>query len=224
MSTVADIIDSARQVTLLSTSDVSDAVMIEFIDEGNNKVASAFDWPWLKASSDINSASGTGVVTLPADFGRLRAVLLDNDSTKLAELSDSEGWERWGDDLPDGTPQVFWFIDNTTIQLAPVETGQTATVVKYWKTPTVLDQTTDTPQFDSRFHKILADWAAYRVWQREEDYQKAQQHEIAFARTLNDMARFYLNRGLDYPIVFGESPDYVQRRRGVNNMPWLDGV
>ncbi len=224
MATVATIIDQVRQICLLSTTVLTDAEVIGFIDEANDKIASAFDWPWLKATADVNTGSGDGVASVPAGFARLRTVLLDGEATKLAEISDQEAWERWGDDLPSGTPRVFWFTDHETIQVAPVESGVTALVLKYWKQPTVLDGTGDTPEFDDRFHKVLADWALYRVWQREEDYVKAQQHEVAFNRGLNDMARHYFNFSEDHPIVAGEPMDFHQRMRGNANLPWLDGV
>lgn len=225
MATVADIIDAARAVCLLSTSDISDAKMIKWVNEANDKVCSAFDWPFLKDSDDtIQTGSGTGIADMPADFARLRTVLLKDKTTKLAEISDNEAWERWGDDYPDGTPSVFWFTDEDTIQIAPIESGQTDLTVHYWKTPTALTAVGNTPVFDDRFHLVLADWVLYRVYEREEDYQKAQRHEVAFNRGINDMARHYFNQAQDYPIVMGERSDYAQRRRGNANMPWLDGA
>lgn len=222
MSTVTELIDSVRQVCLLSTDDIADAKVILMIDEGNSRLSAMFDWPWLKASADVTVTADTAECSLPADFSRNRAMLLKTENTKLAEISDQEAWERWGDDLPTGTPEVFWFTTAGKFEVAPVPSANDTIVCHYWKDPTALTAGANTPVFASQFHGILADWALYRIWQREEDYAKAQQHEVAFGRTLNDMARFYFNRGQDYPIVFGERSDYSQRRRGTNNMPFLD--
>ncbi len=215
---------AVRQLCLLSTDDLSDTNLGIFVNDGLNKLAGMFDWPWLEAattSTDITG--GTANVDLPADFGRARAILVEGDPDKLAEISPDQAWERWGDDLPSGTPRVFWVVDSD-IYVSPVPASNTGLKVHYWKTPTALSTGTDVPAFDARFHGALVDWALHRVWQREEDYVKSQRHRDAFVESVNDMVRFYFNRNKDYPLVFGEPSDWVQRRVPNVNMPFLDGA
>lgn len=222
--TLTEMWDLIRSICLLSNEDISDNDLTAFVNEGQRRIAGMFDWPWLTATSTTSDITGGNPsITLPADFARARTVLLDGEDTKLAEISAEEAWERWGDDLPEGTPRVFWF-EGEGLKVAPVPSANTDVKIHYWKNPTDLAIAADEPAFAAQFHGALADWALWRVWQREEDYRRARDHEASFNSALNDMVRFYFNRAPDYPLVFGEPSDYAQRRHGTANMPWLDGV
>ena len=216
-----------RSVSLLSTDDIADADVTIFLNEGQRRLAGALDWPWLKAVDDtLTIASPATASFLPADFARARALVIEDEDTKLAEISDQEAWERWGDDIPTGSARVWWLSSTSApnLNIAPSPSGTTNLKLYYWKAPTDLSAGGDTPVFASQFHGVLVDWALHRVWQREEDYTKAGRHEEWYNRTLNDMARFYFNQSQDHPMVFGESSDYSQRRRGNDNLPFLNGA
>lgn len=219
--TLTEIIAMVRDLCLLSTDDISDSDIEDFIQEGYRRIAGMFDWPWLEASTTSSDITGGSEdVTLPADFARLRAVLIEGEKDKLAEIAAEEAWERWGDDLPTGTPRVYWYLGED-LQVAPVPSSATGLKIHYWANPADISTT---PLFGVQFHGILLEYALHRVWQREEDYVKARRHEEAFNQVLNDMVRFYFNRGEEYPIVMGEPADYVQRRHGNVHMPWLGGA
>lgn len=220
--TLTEILAMVRSLSLLSTDDLSDSDMEDFVQEGNRRLAGMFDWPWnTSVSTTADITGGSSQVTLPSDLARMRVVLIDGEKEKLAEISAEEAWERWGDDLPTGTPRVWWFLGDEFLHVAPVPASNTDLKIHYWADPSDI---TSVPDFAAQFHGILVEYALWRIWQREEDYTKAGRHEAAFNQFLNDMVRFYFNHSPDYPLVFGEPSDYMQRRYGTPHMPWLDGV
>ena len=220
MADLDAILAQVRTLSLLTVGDISDADVTVFINEGYNDLSSLFEWPWLQAQATATITADTAAVTPPSGWAKIRAVMLDGESGRLRQIQDIKAWERWGDDVPSGTPETYYMFGET-LYVQPIPTANTDLRIYYTTTPTLLSAGADLPEWDAQFHTVLADFALKRVWEREEDLTKARSHEAAYNRTVNAMGRYYLNRSDDQPVVFGESPDHAQRRRGPDNQPWF---
>lgn len=217
MPTRADIRDWVRGQTLVEPDDYDDSKVNNIINQGIRDLAVRFDWPFLAKTATVSLVVGSDTYALPADMLKLGAVTLVGTSTRLAETSPSRVWEDEGDNPSTGTPDRFWLWGNSiVVRPIPDSTG----TLKFWyyRSPQLLNNDTDSPEWSPEFHMVLADYAAQMLWEREEDFEKASVHAQRYAAGVESMARFYLNRAGDAPMIVGEP----RRRRRGPRMPWLE--
>lgn len=214
----------ARTQTLLESDDIADADVNSIINQGLRKVSTQFPWPWLATSSTQALSDGVQSYALPADLDRLEKVIYVGKSIPLEEVSALEAWHRKGDQFASGDPSHF-FIWGESLLLSPIPTATSGSIkLYYYQSPTAFTDDTDVPPFAEQFHLVLADFTIARLWEREEDFSKAQEAEVAFINGVNDMARYYLNRATDHPTVFGGGLSQ-SRQNGFYRRPpfdWLD--
>lgn len=214
--------DYVRQQTLIESDDWGDDKIDAVINQGLRRLSTRFDWPWLAASTTLSVTTGTTSYTLPTDLRKTASLTRTDKRQRLVEVSPWEILGKWGGDLPTGTPTSY-FVHGRTMHLDRVPSEDITYTWLYYTTPTMLDNDTDEPEFASEFHLMLADFAIAKAWQREEDFEKAQDAMDSFNSAIEEMAAFYLDLGKDRPIVLGERRDLIMRQ-APNNMPWLDGV
>lgn len=216
MPTRAEIRDWAREQTLIEVDDFTDDKINAILDQGIRDCAVKFDWPFLAKSDSITLVGGTESYALPADLGKLRALVLDGTRYRLREISSNTAWENEGGLPGSGTPRTF-FIWGSNVLFRPIPDAAGTVTVYYHKTPTLLTNDTSTPEWDAQFHMILADFAAQHMWEREEEFEKAEVFAQRYANGVEQMARYYLNRASDSPLVYGYRP-YTRRTGPV--FPW----
>lgn len=227
--TLAQLKALIRTQTLVETDDVSDAELLTFLNNGINELTVRFRWPFLEKSSTISAANGTQAYSLPADYSRLVAVVDNDNTTRLTRITPELAFEQWGGDPPTGTDATWFFIWGEKLNLIPVPTAADTDryTLYYLKTPTLLAADGDSPEFASQFHHILALYAAARVWESEEDLAKMARLDEAFGQQIEVMARYYLKRDEDFPIVWGDGMRPPASSRVIYdvrfNMPFLDG-
>lgn len=233
MATRANIRDYIREQTVIETTDWADAQVNAVIDEGYNYVATAFDWPFYFTKAAINVTADTAVYALPSDWAKTHSLVRASKRRRLREISPKDAFERWGDDFPTSSEATAFFFDYNSVAGAapalhlvptPSATETTAYQHYYFTTPTLLAADGSSPEWVSMFHMILADYGVWKVWQREEDYDKAAKARDDFLDGLDRMARHYLNMADDRPVILGESRDHFRRRGSAENMPFLDGA
>lgn len=221
MPTRADIRSWIREQTLLEVDDVESSVVDDWINQGIRETAAIFDWPWLTTTSTITTIADQQAYNMPSDLGRIE-VIIDTDSRRrLEEYTPAEMWDRYGGNFPSAEPSKF-FVWGDQIHLVPIpSSGETdALTIYYYGSPTLLNNDSDEPQFDPRFHLLLAEYGIWQAWKREEEYAKAEEAKGRFDAGIERMARHYLDRANDQPFVFGGG-----RMRGASirdRTPWID--
>lgn len=222
MPTRAEIRDWVRQHTLVEADDYADDKIDNVINQGIRDLSTQFSWPFLEASTTILFEEGQYAYDLPADFAHLSGVLRDDCACLLREMTPREAWVEYGEPPKTGTnPEYFYIWADQLYGLPQKGSGSTPSTltVFYLRRPTLLTSDIQEPEFPPQFHMMLAEYAAAKVWEREEDLEKSNYHMERYYTGVEAMARFYLNRADDTPVVVGE-PNR-QRRRGPR-MPWLE--
>lgn len=219
MSDLAAIRDFVREQTLIEIDDWSNAKVLNVINEGIREVASRFRWPFLSASAQISVTAGTqsyALSSIASNVQRIAAIIDNTRRVKLQEVEPQYAWELYGGDAPDSDEALAFYLWGESLYLLPTPSANesNAYTMFYYKTPTELSNDTDVPEWSSQFHMLLADYAIARVWEREEDFQKAQAAQQRFDLRVEQMARHYLNRVEDEPLVYGKGK--YSYRRGVD--------
>lgn len=218
----SDIRDYVREQTLVETDDFADTKIDAIINQGLRVLSTRFDWPWLAETGTLSVVASTTAYTMPTDLSRSLAITHPTKANRLVEVSPWEILGKYGGDLPSGTPTSY-FVHGRTMNLDRIPYEDVDYTWLYFKNATVLSNDTDEPEFAAEFHLILADYAVAKVWEREEDFTKADEAMKDYQEGVENMARFYLDVSHDRPIVFGESRD-IGMRRHATNMPFLDGA
>ena len=206
----AAIRDWIREQTLVEVDDFADDKINNIIDQGIREISAKFDWPYLAESEQINLVQGTPAYNIPADMAKLRAIVHDGFQVRIREVAPTTVWEAEGGLPTDGSPKQF-FIWAGQFVFRPIPDAAGTATVYYHRTPTLLTNDNQEPEFDSQFHLVLADYGSQIVWEREEEFEKAEVFGQRFSQGVERMARFYLNRGADSPMTFGERPNRVRR-------------
>ncbi len=213
MPTRTEIKDWARQQTLVEIEDFADIKLDAVINEGIRKVAQLFEWPFLEAETSITLVDAQQTYDLPTDFASV-VIAIGSDGTQLRETTRRRAQQDFLGEI-DATPQEF-YIWGEQIAFAPTPDSApsfASVVVDYRAAPTLLANDSESPQWNSMFHLLLGDYAAARIWEREEDLDRAKYHDDKFLAALEEMAGFYLDRADDGPVVIGAA--FVPTRR-----PW----
>lgn len=117
-----------------------------------------------------------------------------------------------------GAPTGF-FIWNSSLYLMPVPDDVGALRIFYHKAPTAITLG-GAPEFDVTFHHALAHYGEFRMWQREEDLDKATASYAHYKDIADEMRDWYRQRVDDSPWQIGAGIG-----SGVlTNTPFLDGL
>lgn len=202
MPDLSSIRDFAREQTLVETDDLDQDKLNNIVNQGVREVAARFSWPFLAASAAETLTAGQATVAIPDGAGRIESLVLTGTKYRLAEVPPAAAWAEYGDQFGSGRPTTF-FLWGSSIYFIPVPSEETGLTINYLTEPTLLGNDEDLPQWDSSFHMVLADYAIWKLWEREEEYAKAQQAQEDFERGVDRMARFYVNRTSNAPLVIG---------------------
>lgn len=209
-----------RNETLVEVDQFSDAAVNDIFNEGLRTISTMFHWPFLATQTTTAFVASQEAYALPADLGRIAAVYVTGERTRLREVGPHDAWERHGGDFPTGTPSEF-FIWGSNIHLLPIPDVSSGSItLRYYRQPTLMTDDSHSPEFAPEFHVIVADFACLHIWHREEDFTKAKVYADRFAEGVERMARFYNQRAEDQPIVVGEPAKGTRRFLGVH-LPYL---
>lgn len=227
MADLSSIRDYIRESSLIETDDWSNAKILNVINEGVRVVSNRFRWPWLAGSANLSVVADTdsyALTSIDADITSLEAITVNGRRQRLREVSIANALADYGGDLPESRYATHFFIWGADLHLIPTpsENVTDAYKVYYYKKPTELSNDSDTPEWDSRFHLVLAYWGLRRVWEREEDMEKADYWNAQFEAEVDRMAAFYLNRASDSPAVVGLGMPTRRVSERVH-LPVLDG-
>ena len=234
MSQLSDIRDWVREETLVESTDWSNAKVDNTINEGIRQLATRFPWPFLATSSQLSVTDGTQNYSFDtiSDFSgtayklfRIEAIVDNDRKYKLRELAASDAFVMYGGDMPEASEAQYFYTWGQSIYLLPVPdtTAASAYTVYYYRSVDELANDSDSPEWDARFHMVLADYSIARVWEREEEIGKSEAADARFGDGIERMAQFYLNRAQDYPMIMGggKTGPYLDRYSDRLNMSWL---
>lgn len=215
----AEIRDWVRQHTLIEEDDYADSKINAVINQGIRDLATQFDWPFLQTSYSFNVEEGQSAYPLPADFSHLAAAVRSSSGDVMVEITPQEAWSEYGGDRTSDNPRFFYLWGNEFV-VAPAKSGERpmAVTLYYFRHPHVLSADTAEPEFDAQFHMLLAEFAAAKVWEREEDLTRSNYYMDRYYAGVERMARYYLKRTDHFPLVIGEP----RKQRSGPRMPWLE--
>lgn len=217
MPTRTELRDLVRTQTLVEGDDLTDAKVDNLFDQAMRDVSVRFDWPYLAKIDTIAVTSGTDTYALPADADRLQAFLVADSTAPLKEVAAATALSAEGLSPSTGTPS-FFFLWGEEVVLRPIPDADTTLSVYYFRTPVLMTDDAHVPEFAAQFHYILTDFVMQQLWEREEDFEKGNVYKDRFLQGIEQMARFYLNRTQDSPLVIGEPHTKLLGPR----MPWLE--
>lgn len=187
-------------------------------------MAAGADWPWLEAQTNISLVADQKEYTLPADFNRHAALVDDDNDTTVPFVSPSVYFHQYGNDTDNTSTQPqFWTIWEDQILITPIpEAADTNRLtLYYYKNPTTLLATTDSPEFDAAFHMLLPEYVKWKLYEREELIQAADRAFGLYSNYVINMDRFYKDRVTWPPFVYGDGRFF---KLGDPNIPFLDRI
>lgn len=200
--TLAEIRGMIRRQTDTDTDDITDADIDYCINLAKNKVDTLHDWPYLQKSSAIAVSAGATTVTLPGDYAFTHdARWNDTGSTTIYPLIQINPDERPLANDTSGTPQYIWTFGGVMSIWRPPANNGTLTL-EYYKVPTELTADGHTPEWDSRFHRMLYLGGLVEVYQRIDFWEEARIVKADFDEQLARMDLFYMRSR--QPIMFGQ--------------------
>jgi hypothetical protein len=217
MPTRTELRDLIRGQTLVESDDYTDAKVNNLINAAIRDISVRFPWPYLAKTSTMSVTASVESVALPSDCDRIASINLEGGSKPLYEIAPSTAFQS-GDSAGSGTPTAY-FLWGENVMLRPVPDANSTLNIYYYREPVELSSDGATPEFAPQFHLIVADYVMQMLWEREEDFQKAATFNQRYLQGIELMARFYLNRADDAPLVIGQPQG--GRSRGPR-MPWLE--
>lgn len=162
-----------------------------FINRAYQQLAEAYPWPFLRTTT-------TG--TAPVTISDLRAIQYVVDSTNDFELSGVD--ERTVRDMdPDlavtGTPELWWLSGSATLNVWPVNTTASLTVV-YYKVPAELTGT-DATLIPARYEYLIVDAAVILAYRNSDNLDAAIALQGDFDLNVQRMAETLLDRNFQNP-------------------------
>lgn len=216
-----DIRQWVRAETLVETTMMSDADVNAIIDQATLDISTRFNWPFLAETADIAFVADQQEYDLPANFHRLVAANVQGSTKRLVEVAPEEYWSAYGEEPAEGDPNFFLLWGNE-ILVTPVPTASTGGLrLRYYRTTTLMTADDDTPEWAPEFHMIVADYVCRHLWHREEDFSKAKVYDERYLDGIERMARFYLARAVDSPLIIGGGKSRYKSASDAWRFPWF---
>jgi len=207
-----------RDQAIVNDTEVPDALVDQYLNEGFSRVINRRVWPFAKGSEDLTSVAGQKVYPF---VGSPRSIISVLDVTNRFYLR-SMPFERFvvadNSYLSSTTTPTDFYFDEAELSLFPVPAVDGDLYTVWYRTaPTFAAGETEEPPWSEGYHTIIADWATSRVWEHEEDMDRADLYRARFESTMMELDRFYNIRTEDRPMIYGQSSSGSHP----SNMPWL---
>jgi len=216
----------ARELAVVNTYQVSDALINSFLDEGYFTLLTRRDWPFAIGEEVVTAVPGQSTYDLDPSATKVMNVLDQEDDTYLRSTTAERIEVMLNSTVATTTPLVFYFnpgSDATTpvapfLKLFPIPADTRTWQVVYRTLPIFGAGDDDTPPFNAAFHSCLVDWATYRIWEKEEDLDRSDASRARYETRVNELIEFYNVTTEDRPMIYGQSKTAVFP----TNMPFLN--
>lgn len=173
-----------------------------WLDEGQEMVEDAHDWPFLQYVATINAAAGASTLVLPSDFFKAQSIRNVTGSSKLS-YKDIEGFERdIYDPTATGSPQIYTVTGTQTIQIYPALASDSLFRVVYQRRLNLVSTLANdgTPlDGDAHFHYPVVLAAAFTALMAENEEERAQTALGQFDNAIETRWQKYSSVQLDEP-------------------------
>ncbi len=203
MATIEQLIDRVRQKTMVGTAELADAGLILWFNDAADEVSNRFDNEWLVGIEDLVTVASQAGYTPQADIASIIAIVQDGVRKSLSPITRTDVLARYGDDIPEGTAKWYYWWEGD-IYLVPTPNAILTYHVNVLGLPATFIATSDTPAFLANHHNVLADYVEARVWEREEEFEKAIQAQARFEGGARNLRLAYQSRVNRNPWAFGD--------------------
>jgi hypothetical protein len=210
MATLSDLREYVRSQSLVEADDLSAARTTALLNRGYLELSASADWAWLRSYETLGpfgaSPSGSQQFSLSNDFGRLRKVSWVVDPSVDASTPEYRGRLDFN---------IFPVGPGWQLRLtAPLTDTYVQALVEYLRVPAEMTGDGESPNFYPQFHYILAEFALWKMMEREEMYDRAAVHRNEYWTLFAGM------RAHDNRVITEATPWQVGERRRDGATPW----
>lgn len=159
-----------RQVGNPTTTQVSDALMLEYINLGYRHIGTRYRFRTLRVKSTVPTVNGTRAYNLPTGSGTILSVRDVTNERKLTKIGDRRA-SALIDTTVTGKPEKY-VLYATTYELHPTPDAVYSIELYYKRTITDL-VAADTPLIPESWHPGIIIVARYYYWDDQGDLVKA---------------------------------------------------
>ncbi len=211
-----------RLVTLLETTNVSDAEIVVLINMAVDEISIADYWPFLEASATMSAVDSTRTIALPSNFEFAMALVDDDNDETIPYISPAQLWHEVGNDTGnESTSFRYWTIWENLLYLTPIPQANDTNrfTFYYYKSGTQLSAGSTDLDFHEGFHMMVVEYVKWKLWDREEYFDQSERAFITYSRYLDAMSNWYARRAKRSPWIGGDG-----RRRPFRdyNIPLLN--
>lgn len=194
-----------------------DDYVIEYINNGQRKVANKANFWFLRASTTLPITAGVNTIALPADFKDEDIVSLQvttGSNVTWTDLDYSE-WDevrRFESNTQRSQPNLY-IVDNRNIILFPIPKDDGTLQLDYWKFPADMVAGGTPSNLLLDYPDILEAYANYKAFARLREFDEASAWKTIFQQELQDLVVANAQRELPDEFVLQARPD-VNGRRG----------
>ena len=189
---------------MVGTSELQDAAMLLWFNDAADEISNRFDNPWLVGIEEIITEADTANYTPIADVVSIVAIVEDGVRGRLTPVTRSEVLQRYGDAVPTGAVAKFYYLWGGDIYFVPTPSTVTTYHINMVGLPVLFTATSDEPAMLASFHNVLADYVEARVWEREEEFEKAIQAQGRFELGVRNMRLAYQSQTNRQPWAIGD--------------------
>ena len=216
-----DIRTHGRLITLIESTNMTDAQMNTIINQGYHELSVAFPWPWLETTGDFTVAKDVRSYALPTNFDYAIAMIDTDNDVAIQHVGAKTFFELYGQDSSTTSKTAkYWTIYNGKVFFNPVpSTAITAAyTLYYYKNITILNANDESPAFHDAFHWMLVEYLKWKLYDREEYFAQSERAFITWTRYLNEMMAWYGSPVKRGPFRWGDGT----AERVFNNLKILD--
>jgi hypothetical protein len=204
MATIEQLIDRVRQKTMVGTSELTDAGLILWFNDATDEISNRFDNEWLVGIEDLTTVASTQNYTPTADVVSIIAIVQDGTRKSLDPITRTDVLSRYGDDIPEAAVAKWYYWWDGDIFLVPTPNAVVIYHMNLLGVPATFTTSSDSPAFLPSHHNVLADYVEARVWEREEEFEKAIQAQARFEAGARNLRLAYQSRVNGNPWAFGD--------------------
>lgn len=156
---------------------LSDTTLNSLINRSLSVIASTREWPWLLDDYTMTFVSGSA--TIPNDFVRARALVIDSKPTCWLQLEDFI--------MPDRNNGTFaWTIIGNKAKLSPLPTANITGTLYYYRNEPTLASDGSIPLMPSIHHSLVVAYTCYLASMTRQDENRAAVYQAEYQSLLNN--------------------------------------
>ena len=156
----------------------------KWLDEAQKYIVRQAEVRTENATQSYVTVNGTQTLDLPSNYARFISLFNTTDRNPLERID-----LRTYDDLDSesGKPYAYVIV-GSAITLFPTPDAAYNLRLRYWKLPATMTSsgTACDPEIPSEYHHLLVDYALYKIYNAEHDYEASERHRQLFE---NDVLR-----------------------------------